>query len=382
MKKAILLFTLLINFSFGQNSVKNEDFTDWEEPKNFEKFNLKKVRSYSIKINKKGKVKKDSLLLSEHNYDKMNNEIYGTFHYIIMASHDGGRYLEFYSFKNNYTQVGLLLQKVNTPIEKEKETKEEVEFNTNFELFEYDSLNRKVKETTYEESNTISLYKKDTTNYFKSIYSPKNTEYEYDSNNRIVKQFSSQDSTTYFIKSDNQKQFKISKDCGYCEPKYLNQEWIYEGYNLKKYISYTYQKAVHSKSYYYYNTNNQLIKQIDSTGYYYTNPHLKSITEFEYTDKYKKETQTNFDRDLYYKKETRKYNLENQLIYELLEAETSKYNIERNIEYSNNMKISTTINPHNLIHKEVFLYDKRGLLIEKKEFYNEIISQLTRYYYE
>lgn len=383
MKKLLILFAFLIfNFSNSQNNLKNDEFRDWENPENFEKFCLKKVSSYSIKINKKGKTKKDSILLSEYNYDKSKSEIYGIFHYVRMYMHGNESHLEFYNFKNNYTKDGLILKKANTTISREKKKKDEVEFNTNYETFEYDSLKRKSKKTYFVESNSIGLIKKDTFSYSKSIYSPKITEYEYDFKNRIIKELSSQDSVTYFYKSNNQKEFKISKVCGYCEPKYLQQESIYDGDNLTKHISYTYKKEVHTKKYHYYNSNNQLIKEIDSTGFYLTKPYLSSITEFDYSDKTKTEIETNFDRDSYYKRETRKYNLEDELFYEFSEAETSNYNLERNIEYSNNSKTVTTKNPHNLIHKETFLYDKRGLLIEKKIYYNAILTELIKYYYE
>jgi hypothetical protein len=382
MKKIIILLILFItNLSNSQNDVKNKEFTDWKNPKSFEKFGLKKVTSYSIKLNKKGKIKNDSLLLSEHNYNNSNSVVYGTFHYFVVTSHVG-THLEFYNFKNNYSKDGLLLKKTNTKISKEKKRKEELEFNTNFEIFEYDSLKRKTKETFYEESNTIRFYDKDTSIYFKSIYNPKITEYKYDSKSRIIKQFASQDSATYFYKSYNQKEFKSSKKIGYYEPKYLQQEWNYDEDNLTKHINYTYKKEVHTKRYYYYNSTNQIIKKIDSTGFYYTKPYLSSITEFIYSDKTKTEIETNFDRDSYYKKVTNKYNLDNQLIYEFLEAETSNYNTERNFEYSNNLKTITTKHPHNMIQKEIFLYDKRGLLIEKKEYYNEILTELIKYYYE
>ncbi len=382
MKKLLFLFAFLIfNFSNSQNNIKNVEFRDWENPENFEKFGLKKTRSYSIKVNKKGKIKKDSLLLTEHNYDKSNSLIYGMFHYLQISMH-GGSHLEFYNFKNNYSKEGLILKKINSPIKKEIRSKDEIEFNINFEIFEYDSLKRKIKETSYVESNNIGLIKKDTFSYSKYRNTPKISEYEYDSKNRVIKQFSSRDSATYYYKRENQKNFETSKDCGNCEPKYLQQEWNYDGDNLTKHINYTYKKEVHTKKYYYYNSNNQLIKEIDSTGFYLTKPYLSSITKFNYSDKTKTEIETNFDRDSYYKRKTRKYNLDDELFYEFSEAETSNYNLERNIEYSINSKTVTTKNPHNLIHKETFLYDKRGLLIEKKTYYNAILTELIKYYYE
>lgn len=386
MKKLIFVFFVFIfNFSNGQNKIKNDEFRDWQNPENFEKFGLKKVRSYSIKVNKKGKIKKDSLLLTEHNYDKSNSEIFGIFHYVRIYMHGNKSHLDFYNFKNNYNTDGLLLKKVSNPFIKVKKNKNEIEFNTHFEVYEYDALKRKTKETYYTESNTITIYKKDTSSYYKSIYSPKITEFEYDAKNRIIKQFASQDSATYFYKNYNQKEFKISKSAGYYEPKYLNQEWIYEGDNLTKYINYTYKKEVHTKKYYYYNSNNQLIKEIDSTGFYSAKPHLRLIREFEYRNNEKIESTTNFDWfDLKISSnELIKYDLQNRIKSINQESNYIENNNETIYEYLENSTIITRKNrKHKTTFKEVYQFDKKGLLMEKKEYFNEILTEFIKYYYE
>ena len=41
-------------FSFGQNEKLNQIYVDWENPKNFEKYNVKKVTVYSKEIKKNG----------------------------------------------------------------------------------------------------------------------------------------------------------------------------------------------------------------------------------------------------------------------------------------------------------------------------------------
>lgn len=385
MSKSLILFAFLIfNFSNSQNNLKNDEFRDWENPENFEKFGFKKVSSYSIKTNKKGKIKRDSLLLSEHNYDKSNSEIFGIFHYLHMSMH-GGSHLEFYNFKNNYTKDGLLLKKASSVISKVIKNKNEHKFDTNFETFEYDSLKRKIKETSYVELNSIGLIKKDTFSYSKYRSNPKVTEYEYDSKNRIILQFSSRDSTTYYYKRENQKDFKVSKKCNGCETKYLEQEWNYDGNNLTKYINYTYKKEVHTKKFYYYNSSNQLIKQIDSTGYYYTKPYLSSYTEYGYDNNEKKIIKSYFDNgdNEFSKKEIVQYDSKNNINSIKNESNYLENNDETKYDYLDNSTIITRENKkHQTTFKEVYQFDKRGLLLEKKEYFNDILIELIKYYYE
>lgn len=385
MKKLLFLLAFLIfNFSNSQNNIKNDEFRNWENPENFEKFGLKKVRSYSVKLSKKGRIKKDSLFLSEHNYDKSNSIISGILHYLMISMH-GGSHLEFYNFKNDYTKDGLLLKKANTKTSKEKKNNKIVEFDTYVELYEYDSLKRRTKETTYDELNRISIFNKDTLSYSKSISYPKITEYEYDSKNRIVKQFFTRDSTVNFYKNQSQKELEKSKKCYSCEAKYLNQEWNYDGDNLSIQISYSYKKEVNSKIFYYYNSNNQLIKEIDSSVSYSSKPIVTSITEFYYNDKEKTEIKTRFDNfnAEFVDKEITKYDSKNKIKsinYESIYIET---NHETKYEYLDNSTIITRENKtHKTTFKDIYQFDKRGLLIEKKTYYDEILTELIKYYYE
>jgi hypothetical protein len=385
MKKLLILFAFLIfNFSNSQNNLKNDEFRDWENPENFEKFGLKKVSSYSIKINKKGKIKRDSLLLSMHNYDKTNYVIYGIFNYLIMTSH-AETYLKFYNFKNTYTKDGLILIKENAPISKEKKNKNKYEFETNTELHQYDSLKRKIKVTSFGETKRISLYNKDTLNYSKSRNYPMIIEYEYDTKNRIIKQFLTRDSSAYYYKFENQKEFKISKVCGYCEPKYLQQEWIYDGDNLTKHINYTYKKEVHTKKHHYYNSNNQLIKEIDSAGFNLTKPYLSSYTESYYSESERIEKKTKYDWfDLKISSnELIKYDLQNRIKSINYESNYIENNDETKYDYLDNSTIISRENKkHQTTFKEVYQFDKRGLLLEKKEYFNDILIELIKYYYE
>lgn len=385
MKKLIFLFAFFIfNFSNSQNNIKNDELRDWENPENFEKFGFKKVRSFSIKVNKKGKIKKDSLLLSEHNYDKSNSEISGIFHYLVVLSH-AGTHLDFYNFKNSHSKDGLLLKKIIAPIKKEKKEKNEIEYKTYLEIYEYDALKRNTKEAKYVEKNTINFIKKDTFSHSKNFTNSRTMDYEYDSKNRIIKEFFSRDSAIDYYKNNNQKEFKISKKYYNFEKKYLDQEWKFADDNLIEYINYTDGKTVHTKKNYYYNLNNQLIKEIDSTGYSSSKPYVNSIVEILYKDNGRIEKKTKFDWfDLKISSnELIKYDLQNRIKSISYESDYIENNDETNYEY---LEDSTTITRENKKHKttfkEVYQFDKRGLLMEKKEYYNEILRELIKYYYE
>ena len=65
----LYIFFVYSIFSFSQNENLNQIYVDWENPKNFEKYNVKKVTVYSKEIKKNGKIKKDSLLLAKYEYE-------------------------------------------------------------------------------------------------------------------------------------------------------------------------------------------------------------------------------------------------------------------------------------------------------------------------
>jgi len=96
------LFFIYSLFSFGQNENLNQIYLDWENPKNFEKYNVKKVTVYSKEIKKNGKIKRDSLLLAKYEYDKYKDMIKGINHHLIVMFYGGESHLKFYSFENQY----------------------------------------------------------------------------------------------------------------------------------------------------------------------------------------------------------------------------------------------------------------------------------------
>ncbi|RBA29787.1 hypothetical protein [Flavobacterium tibetense] len=375
----LYIFFIYSIFSFGQNENLNQIYVDWENPKNFEKYNVKKVTVYSKEIKKNGKIKRDSLLLAKYEYDKSKDMIKGINHYLIVMFHRGESQLKFYNFKNQYFSDSLIVKKENKEIP--KVTKDKIVNNSFVELYKYDNLNRLISDKKYSEENEYNLSKKDTTAHYRSISYPKTTEYEYDFKSRLIKQYITRDSSEYYINLKNYNSISESKNCSYCEEKYLDQERKYDDSNLLEWTTYTYKKEKHTKRNYFYDENQNLGKQIDSTGWYLGKPSLSSIKEIRYDDNIKIEIQTNFNDDSYFKKETKKFD-NNQLVYELLEAKYPEYNVETTLTYSRNSIKKTTNRFKNGITVEEYLFNKNGLLIEQKTYLSEILIEYKKYYYE
>ena len=378
-KNLVYLFLIHSLFSFSQNENLNQIYVDWENPKNFEKFNLKKVTVYSKEIKKNGKIKKDSLLLDKYEYDKRKGIIKGINHYLVVVSHRGGSSLEFYSFENQYFSDSLIVKRETKEIP--KVTKDKIVNNSFIELYKYDKLNRRIFEKKFSEDNEYSLSKKDTIAHYRSISYPITEEYEYDSKNRLKKKYITRDSSEHYINLINYNRISKSKFCSYCNEKYLDQEWKYDKEKLLEWTSFTYQKSKHSKRNYFYDENKNLVKQIDSTRYYLGKPSLSSVKEIKYDDNLKTEIQTKFDENYSFKRETRKFE-NNQLVYELLEDEYPEYNVETTYIYSGNSIKKTTNRFKNGITIDEYLFDEKGLLIEQKTYLNSILIEYKKYYYE
>lgn len=378
-KTLVYLFLIHSIFSFRQNENLNQIYVDWENPKNFEKFNLKKVTVYSKEIKKNGKIKRDSLLLAKYEYDKSKGILKGINHYLVVVSHGGGSSLEFYSFENQYFSDSLIIKRETK--ETPKVSKDKIVNNSFVELYKYDKLKRLIFEKKYSEDNEYRLSKKDTTAHYRSISYPITEEYEYDSKNRLIKKFITRDSSEHYINLINYNRISTSKFCNYCNEKYLDQEWKYDKVKLIEWTSFTYQKSKHSKRNYFYDENKNLVKQIDSTRFYFGNPSLSSIKEIKYDDNLKTEIQTKFDENYSFKRETRKFE-NNQLVYELLEDEYPEYNVETTYIYSGNSIKKTTNRFKNGITIEEYLFDEKGLLIEQKKYLNAILIEYKKYYYE
>jgi hypothetical protein len=366
-------------FVFSQNTEQNEIYVDWENPKNFEKYNVKKVSVYSKDVKKNGKIKKDSLLLSITVYNKNMATLNRINHKLMDGIYNSGNHHEFIYVENKYIFDSLILKRVQQT--KPIINKNKIEFVSFIELFKYDELNRLILEKKYSEANEYELSKKDTMMHYRSDSYPKINEYEYDSKNRVIKKYFTRDSSIYHINSYNEKKITSYKSCSYCGEKYLEQVWKYDEDKLLEWTTYTYKSEKHTKRNYSYDENQNLIKQIDSTGWYLGKPSLSSIKEIRYDDNQKIEIKTTLDENSYFKKETKKF-VGKQLVYEFLEAEYPEYNIETTYTHTENSIKKTTNRFKDGITIEEYFFNKNGLLIEEKSYLNHILIECKEYYYE
>ena len=387
MKKVITII-LFINsiFSISQNENLNQIYVDWENPKNFEKYNVKKVTVYSKEIKKNGKIKRDSLLLAKYEYDKSKGIIKGINHNLMVWNHGGGSHREYYNFENEYSKEDLITKRLTFYLSKEKKEKDKINHNSTIEEFEYDSFGNIIKNIVYNKREEIYLLKKDTIYLFISIGEPKITQFEYDSKNRKTKQFHSSDSSTYYSKFDMKSEFKISKSCTYCEEKYLEQEWKYDENKLLEWTSFTYQKIKHSKRNYFYDEYQNLVKQIDSSGWYFINrkPYLDSTTEIIYNQEGKIITSIENNSKpfpILYNKTIQYFDKNNLLIKKENHSEnqidTHEYFYENSI-----LKYETSKYGKDNVIRFEYSYGKKGLLKEVKHYIGDKLVNIERYYYE
>lgn len=387
MKKVIIILNLINSiFSFGQNDKLNQIYVDWENPKNFEKFNVKKVTVYSKDIKKNGKIKKDSLLLKQYEYYKDNSTIKGTNHNCLIIGHGVRSSREYYNFENEYSKDNLITRKSLYYLSDEKKEKGKIGHNSTIEEFEYDLFNNDIKNTVYNKNESVYLFKNDTTHLFISINNPKITEFEYDSKNRKIKQFQSTDSTTYYSKFDMKSEFKVSKSCTYCEEKYLSQEWKYDENKLLEWITYTYKKEKHTKKNYFYDENQNIIKQIDSTGWYYNKgkPFLDSTVEIVYNQKGKIITTVdNINKPFpkHYTKTIQYFDKNYSLIKEEKLSE-NQTDIHECFYENSRLKYETFKYGEDAVIRFEYSYNENGLLKDIKHYIDKKIVNIERYYYE
>lgn len=359
---------------------------DWENPKNFEKFNLKKVTVFSKDVKKNGKIKRDSLLLKQYEYNKEKSTIKGTNHNWLFINHGGGSHRQYYNFENDYSKDNFITKRLTFYLSKEKREKDKINHNSTIEEFEYDSFGNIIKNIFYNKREEIYILKKDTIDLFISINNPKIIQFEYDLKNRKTKKYISIDSTTYYSKFDMKSDFKISKSCSHCEEKYLQQEWKYDDDKLLEWTTYTYKNEKHTKRNYFYDENKNLVKQIDSSGWYFINrkPYLESITEIVYNQEGKTVTSIdNLNKLLpkHYNKTIQYFDKNNLLIKEEKHSENEIDSHEYFYENSILKYEITKYGEDNVIRFE-YSYNEKGLLKEIKHYICDKLVNIERYYYE
>jgi hypothetical protein len=179
--------------------------------------------------------------------------------------------------------------------------------------------------------------------------------------------------------------FKISKSCVYCEKKYLLQEWKYQDNKLIENINYNYKEEIHTKKSYLYDLDANLIQQIDSTGWYLglKKPYLESKTEIACDGNGCVKTKNYFKDEYFFESNSKKieyYDINNLLVKK---DEFSDESLDQTIYNYKNLKIiSKTISRENrYTMKEEYKYNEKGLIMEKKLFFNGILNEFIKYYY-
>ncbi|MBW6483751.1 MAG: hypothetical protein K0B10_11915 [Vicingaceae bacterium] len=363
-------------FSTGANGLMQWTYQDFID------HNIERIQAFSFKLKKNGKVKKDSTKLFDQNLNRDSSIVMGINCNLNIQSHVP-TFLTWYKFKDYYDSMGKLIKHTNQPIEVVK-TKgfgsTNWDININETTFEYDGeglLTRKVY-NRIEHSYSVSKYTKDTF-HLHSIH-PKIYEYEYDEQGLEVRNYYTDDSTRY-LATESYTPDTASVKCFYCDPRYLNGEKEYDSQgNLIKWIWYTRKNEIHSKKYYFYDENDNLIKQIDSTGWYLQQysedePSLQSTKTFKYRNDQLLKT-IEVKGDWTYISE---YDEKGNLVSNCLQiADTKNGCTKYNYVYQNGLikEIHTLPN-----QKTIFGYNNDGLLIEKKDYLNEKLTSLIRYYY-
>ncbi len=391
----ILILTTSIAFGQRSNTIFNTGTNELQKfsRQDFIEKKLTKVSAYSFTINRKGKVKKDSLLLYSQQFDLTQNKLFGVNCNDVYQS-SGPSFLTWYEFEIYYNDYGQIIKEISKPKKIDMQVKNG---STDFFIitdetdYEYDTMQREVKRT-YKQMiyfYSISKYNNDTF-HLNTIDRPEIDEYTYNSDNKKIKWFHKVDSTKYFS-TENYIPGKASNNviCSNCQSRYLNVEWKYNtDKKLVEWISYTRENLVHTKRNYFYDDQQRLIKQIDSTGWYIITiqPYLESTTTFQYSDTGRIVTKIDNTNEKFGSSTTKivsYFDTSDKLIKECLYSDTSAICTQYIYVYEKNKitKEKIIFNNGTIILTE-FYYNDSGFLREERTLRNGNLTTLIRYYYE
>jgi len=244
--------------------------------------------------------------------------------------------------------------------------------------YEYDSLNREIKKT----KKTIrwSVYKQDTT----KVIDVEIDEYVYNSNNQKIEWYKTVDkrkTTKYFT---TKRKPKTKYECFRCSPRYLDTKWVYDSLsNLTEEFIFTsdYLNSIYSKSNYFYDDQNRIMKRIDSI-FCLPPPRCEQTFMYEYTDTGKIETRI-YNRQeytIYFY-----YDNEDKIVKECYDRD---YNFNEECTeyfyfYENDKLTKKRIDKYfGATIEKMYFYNEKGLLREEQKKENDKIIKLIRYYYE
>lgn len=367
-------------FFMGGNEFQNWTYQD------FIKNDIKKIEAYSITIKKNGKISKDSIQLFSQHLDKDKNRIYGTNCNRVFQSH-GPTFLTWYKFETFYNDSGQVLKDLDEPlnIEKKKEFGTiRYDIDKNETLFEYDNKGQLVKKIYNKIENYYSIYQNTKDTFHLHSIQPKIYEYLYNHKGQEISNYYTSDSTRY-LPTRSYKPDSNGVRCFYCHPRYLQgTKEYYENGKIKIRTRFTRDNEIHSKYYYFYDDNLNLIKQVDSTGWYlqkYSDkqPSLESTTYFTYKDTTLIE-RTNIRGSW---KTTEYYDNLGNVVKSCLSKDTTITCREYMYNFKDNKVDSIILIFNDKAKTETyFKYNLMGLLFEKKVIQNNKTTQLLRYYYE
>jgi hypothetical protein len=393
----IIIFLLTTSFVFGQrsNTIFNTGTNDFKEfsRQDFIDNNLTTVSAYSYSINKKGKLKKDSLKLYRQQFNISQNKLFGLNSSKVYQSH-GPSFLTWYEFEIYYDKYGQVIKEISRP----KNIEKKVEYgSTKYNIiadetdYEYDEMQREVKRTykRIDHYYSISKYTKDTF-HLHTIDRPKIDEYLYNSDNQKIKSFHTVDSTKYLrTESYNPDKDTNAVRCSYCHSRYLNVEWKYNtDKKLVEWISYTSENLIHTKRNYFYDDQQRLIKQIDSAGWYFKTikPYWESTTTFQYSDTGKIVTKINNTKERFVSstpKIVSVYDSDDKLIKQCTYSDSTESCTQYSFVYDKKKIVREEIFFDNgTISSTEFNYNDKGLLREERTLRNGKLTTLIRYYYE
>lgn len=390
-KKLIFLFSFFcIQLVFAQSKLnffgsEPDDTPDFGRDFFIDK-KINKVSAYTYSFNKKGKLKKDSVLLFQHQFDANQNKLFGLMSFYVIRSH-ATSYRELNEFEKFYNTKGQLI-KVITYKKKAKKSKRKKHLDYEVQASEiereYDDLHREIKTTrkqlVYDYS--ISLPDQDTIGWL-YILQPEINEFTYNSANQKTEAYKTIDSSRNY----SLKEMKLTKTyCFNCFPKHLENKWKYDdNQNRTESISYTREGTQHSKINYIYDAEQRLVSRIDSSGWYITNslPYWHSTTNIQYTPEAIIATQifnpqygTSFTPN---RVETT-YNQDNRILKKCMDDKCIHYFYD----YNSNLQLIQKKQVHDDGTQESieFQYNQHGFLIERREIKNDKLMEMIRYYYE
>lgn len=367
MSKVIFLFIsgIILSSPF-EAFCQSEQVEPWNYSSLLEN-NINDISCYEYNVNKKGKTKKDSVLIYKFKVNKKSKKIFGKIRNEMFTTH--GKLKNPYSWENiqyQYDSIGRPIKLISYPIKSNSKSRRyNSEIDSSRRITSYKYYKELIRETKYEnitETYTISEITKDTFTYKLNDYSLYKT--IFNENDLPIKR-------THFRSDDSIN--------------YPNLEWTYNEKNLLlRKTSFTRDSSFHSKGYYMYDNLDRLTHQVDSTGWYLNyGAYLKKSISYKYNSDgtYLKIIS---DNEYMRNNEDKLYSI----LYNSNDKPLKKLNSQSQIfieyEYQDDLLIRETHLKSGIKTREIkYKYSDYNLLFEKFDlnFERPKLSKATRYFY-